>query len=75
MFIGHLAVALGAKSLAPRVPLAWLVGAAFGLDLLWPVFLQLGFEHVRIDPGNTAFTPLDFESYPQLSASKARIRE
>jgi len=64
MFIGHLAVALGAKQAEPRVPLAmWLV-AAFGLDVLWPLLLMAGLETVRIDPGNTAFTPLDFVSYP-----------
>lgn len=64
MFVGHLAVALAAKSASPRTPLSWLVGASFGLDLLWPVLLLAGVEVVRIDPGNTAFTPLDFESYP-----------
>jgi hypothetical protein len=64
MFVGHLAVALGAKPVAPRVPLAVLVAAAFGLDLLWPVLLLASVETVRIDPGNTAFTPLDFVSYP-----------
>src|SRR5215510_5990452 len=64
MFVGHLAVALGATRLRPRLPLAALAAAAFGLDLLWPLFLLLGLETVRIDPGNTAFTPLDFVSYP-----------
>jgi membrane-bound metal-dependent hydrolase YbcI (DUF457 family) len=34
------------------------------LDLLWPIFLLLGLERVRIDPGNTAVTPLAFDSYP-----------
>jgi hypothetical protein len=34
------------------------------LDFLWPVFLLLGIEHFRIDPGNTAVTPLDFYDYP-----------
>ena len=34
------------------------------LDLLWPFFLLAGWEQVRLDPGNTAFTPLDFVSYP-----------
>src|SRR5215510_10054659 len=38
--------------------------AALFLDALWPVFLLLGIEHVRIEPGNTAFTPLAFERYP-----------
>ena len=64
MFVGHLAVALVAKKAEPKVPLAALVAAVFGADLLWPVFLALGLEVVRIDPGNTAFTPLDFVSYP-----------
>jgi hypothetical protein len=64
MFVGHLAVALGAARLRPRVPLAALAAAAFGLDLIWPVFVLLGLETVRIAPGHTAFTPLDFVSYP-----------
>jgi hypothetical protein len=64
MFVGHLAVALAAKRVEPRAPLGVLVGAAFGLDLLWPVLLMAGVERVRIDPGNTAFTPLAFDHYP-----------
>lgn len=64
MFVGHLAVALASKRVAPKVSLGWLVGASFGLDLLWPVLLLAGVEHVRIDPGNTAFTPLAFDAYP-----------
>lgn len=64
MFVGHLAVALGAKRVSPRTPLAALIGAAFGLDLLWPILLLAGIEHVRVDPGHTAFTPLAFDHYP-----------
>lgn len=64
MFIGHFAVALGAKRAAPRIPLGLLIGAAIALDLIWPVFLLAGIETVRIDPGNTAFTPLAFFHYP-----------
>jgi hypothetical protein len=64
MFVGHLAVALAAKRAAPRVSLGALVGATFGLDLIWPVLLLAGVERVRIDPGNTVFTPLAFEHYP-----------
>lgn len=64
MFVGHLAVALGAKRLAPQTSLGWLVAASFGIDLLWPALLLAGVERVAIDPGNTVFTPLDFESYP-----------
>lgn len=64
MFVGHLAVALAAKPAAPTVSLGILIGAAFGLDLLWPLLLLLGVEQVSVQPGITAFTPLNFESYP-----------
>jgi membrane-bound metal-dependent hydrolase YbcI (DUF457 family) len=64
MFIGHAAVAFAAKKAAPRTSLGTLLMAAQFIDLLWPVFLLFGLEHVRIDPGNTALTPLDFYDYP-----------
>ena len=64
MFIGHFAVGLASKRAAPRASLGALVAAPFALDLLWPIFLVLGWERVRIDPGNTAFTPLAFDHYP-----------
>lgn len=64
MFIGHFALGLAAKRATPRVSLGVLFGAAQLADLLWPIFLMIGLEQVRIDPGNTAFTPLDFVSYP-----------
>ena len=35
MFVGHLAVALGAKKVEPAVPLGASLAAAFGLDLIW----------------------------------------
>jgi hypothetical protein len=64
MFVGHLAVAFGAKGVEPRVPLGAAVAAAFGLDLLWPIFLLAGAESVRVHTGDTAFTNLEFVSYP-----------
>src|SRR6516165_2939740 len=64
MFIGHFAVGLAAKRAAPRLSLAVLFASAQLADILWPIFLAIGLEHVRIDPGNTAITPLDFVSYP-----------
>lgn len=64
MFIGHYAVALAAKKAAPKTSLGTLFMAAQFADLLWPAFLLAGLEHVRIAPGNTAFTPLDFYDYP-----------
>ncbi len=64
MFIGHYAVALGVKRAVPRVSLGVLFAATSLVDLLWPIFLLLGWERVRIDPGNTAVTPLAFILYP-----------
>lgn len=64
MFVGHLAAALAAKPAEPGVPLSVAFAAAFGLDLLWPVLVLAGLESVRVNPGDTAFTNLAFESYP-----------
>jgi hypothetical protein len=64
MFIGHFAVGFAAKRMVPRVSLGTLLMAAAFVDLLWPIFLITGLEHVRIAPGITAFTPLDFYDYP-----------
>ena len=64
MFIGHFALGYAAKRWAPRLSLAVLFAAAIFADLLWPVLVALGIEHVRIVPGITASTPLEFISYP-----------
>ena len=73
MLVGHFAVAFGAKRAFPRVSLGTLFLAAQFSDLLWPLFLLLGLEHVRIDPGNTAVTPLDFYDYPITHSLAAAI--
>lgn len=64
MFIGHFALGFAAKKFAPRTSAGLLLAAPQVADALWPFFLLLGWEQVRIDPGNTRFTPLDFVSYP-----------
>jgi hypothetical protein len=64
MFVGHFAVGFASKRLAPRASGGVLLAAPLFLDLLWPIFLATGLESVRIDPGNTAFTPLDLHDYP-----------
>lgn len=64
MFIGHFGVGFAAKKAADRVSLGTLFIAAQFIDLIWPVLLLLGIERVEIDPGNTAFTPLNFVYYP-----------
>ena len=62
MFIGHYALAFGAKRLAPRTSLGTLFAAAQFADLLWPAFLLLGWE--QVSPGDHGFTALTFTSYP-----------
>ena len=64
MFIGHYGAGLAAKRFTPYTSLGTLTIAAQLLDLIWPTFLMLGIERVRIDPGNTRVTPLAFEYYP-----------
>jgi membrane-bound metal-dependent hydrolase YbcI (DUF457 family) len=64
VFIGHFAVGFASKRVVPRTPLAWLLVAPNVLDVLWPVFVLTGIERASIEPGNTAFTPLDLEYMP-----------
>ncbi len=64
MFVGHFALGFAAKRAAPKLSLALLFAACQLADILWPVFVAAGLETVRIAPGTTAFTPLDFVSYP-----------
>jgi hypothetical protein len=64
MFVGHFALGFAAKRAAPSVSLGVLIAAAQFADVLWPILIATGIGQVRIDPGNTAFTPLDFISYP-----------
>jgi hypothetical protein len=73
MFLGHFAVALGAKRAAPKTSLGSLVLGAQLADMLWPVFLLLGWERVQIVPGITRVTPLDFISYPYSHSLLAEL--
>lgn len=78
MFIGHFAVAMGAaamggKQAAPSLRLGTWFLAVQWLDLIWPVFLLLGWEQVVIDPGNTAVTPLNFVHYPYTHSLLAAL--
>jgi membrane-bound metal-dependent hydrolase YbcI (DUF457 family) len=65
MFIGHFAVGLAAKKLTPKTNLAWLLAAPLFLDLLWPIFLLLGLEQVRLIPNPPSpFLALGLDHYP-----------
>lgn len=64
MFIGHFGVAFAAKRMAPSLSLGTMFLCSQLVDLMWPLMLLLGVEHVRIHPGITVVTPLDFYDYP-----------
>lgn len=64
MFIGHFALAFGAKKVAPEASLGTLFMAAQLADLVWPTLVLLGIETFAVAPGITQVTPLDFTSYP-----------
>ena len=60
MFIGHFALAFGAKKFAPRVSLGILFLACQLADIIWPNLVLLGIEALEVEPGITVMTPLDF---------------
>jgi hypothetical protein len=64
MFLGHYGVALALKRAEPKLSLGTLFLGAQLLDLLWGIFLLLGWEQARIVPGYTPVTPLEFLQYP-----------
>jgi hypothetical protein len=64
MFVGHFAVAFGAKRAVPAVSLGTLFIASQLADLIWPVLVLAGVERVAVQPGLTVVTPLDFLYYP-----------
>jgi membrane-bound metal-dependent hydrolase YbcI (DUF457 family) len=49
MFVGHYAVGLAAKSVAPRAPLWTLVGASQLLDVAFSGLMMTGVEKYRVD--------------------------
>lgn len=73
MFIGHFAAGFASKKLAPQTSLGTLFLAAQLSDLIWPTLVLFEVEKVEIEPGNTAFTPLDFVSYPYSHSLVALI--
>src|SRR5687767_7679436 len=64
MFIGHLAVGLASKKIAPSASLASLLFAALFADVIWPILVALGAERVRLVPGEHPYALLADASYP-----------
>jgi FtsH-binding integral membrane protein len=64
MFIGHYALGLAAKRVAPRTSLGTLFVAPQLADLLWPVFLLTGWERVTPNQNPNPFLNFTFDAYP-----------
>lgn len=64
MFLGHYGVAFAARRAVPEESLGVTVAASQWIDLLWPLFLILGWEEVRIVPGLMQASSLEFVHYP-----------
>ncbi len=73
MFIGHYALGFAAKRLAPRTSLGTLFVAPTFADLLWPVFLLLGWEQARVVPGPNPFLNLWLDDIPVSHSLAALI--
>ncbi len=73
MFIGHFALAFGAKKFAPKVSLGILFLACQLADIIWPNLVLLGIEALEIEPGITVMTPLNFVHYPYSHSLVALI--
>lgn len=64
MFIGHWAPALAAAS-HPKAPKPWVLFLAAQLvDVAFFLFVLLGVEHMRIEPGATVMNPMDLYDMP-----------
>jgi hypothetical protein len=64
MFVGHYAVALAAKPMAPKTSLGWTFLAVQLLDVLWAPAILLGLEHARIVPGYLPASSFVFTDFP-----------
>ncbi|WAS91241.1 hypothetical protein [Nannocystis punicea] len=73
MLLGHFAVGLLAKPLAPRVPLPVLLLAPQVLDVIWPALVAVGVERARVVPGLLPASPLDLEYMPYSHSLLAAV--
>ena len=64
MFVGHYAVALGAKRADPGTSLGWTFFGVQFLDILWAPAILIGLEKARVVPGFLPASPLDLYYMP-----------
>jgi hypothetical protein len=64
MFIGHFGAGFAGKKFSKSASLGTYFMAAQWVDLIWPILVLLGIEKVKIEPGISSVTPLNFSYYP-----------
>ncbi|WP_224367307.1 hypothetical protein [Hyalangium versicolor] len=73
MLLGHFALGFAAKRLAPRTPLSLLLTAPFLLDLVFPLLVLLGWEQMRVLPGESGFLTLELVNMPYSHSLLAAV--
>jgi hypothetical protein len=73
MLIGHFALGLAAKRLTPQTPLGLLLLAPFLSDLVFPIFVLLGWEQMRVLPEEHGFLTLELVSLPYSHSLMAGV--
>lgn len=73
MFLGHFGAGFAGKKFSKSASLGTYFMAAQWIDLLWPILLLLGIEKVKIEPGISNVTPLNFNYYPFTHSLAAAI--
>jgi LexA-binding, inner membrane-associated putative hydrolase len=67
MFLGHYAIGFGGRGRRPGRPGpslgTWFLAVQW-LDLVWPVFVVSGIEHLRLSSSRDPFLRLEFTDYP-----------
>ena len=64
MFIGHFALGFAAKRIAPRTSLGTLLAAPELADILFPLFVVLGWEKVAFTSAASPFLSITLDQYP-----------
>lgn len=60
MFLGHYAVAFGAKKIDPKISLGTLFLSANFLDLIYPFFVLIGVENIQVNKDFVGLMPYEF---------------
>jgi membrane-bound metal-dependent hydrolase YbcI (DUF457 family) len=64
VFIGHFALGFAAKRIAPRTSLGTLLAAPELADILFPLFVMLGWEKVAFTSASSPFLSITLDQYP-----------